>query len=212
MNFKIFGLIIGLCVGLSGYARSENKVELPKIYPGDSWTYSRKSKYDITRTSIFVVTVSSFTATGFKTFKKVIEGSDKSCKNEFTNELNPIKKGRTSLKPYIPKFSFPLTPGKTWEGKWKYTVRPGPKTLNFNATMKSRVEGWETIKTQAGEFSALKITFEADHINQYGRGAYTKGSQWYSPKVRNIVRSEIIDKGGRVRHEVTELIDYNPAH
>jgi hypothetical protein len=79
--------------------------------------------------------------------------------------------------------------------------------------MKSRVEGWETVTTPAGEFKALKIVFESKLNDQHsGRGKATTGIRWCSPEVRQIIRSEIKDEGGKKsRDEVTELVSFNPA-
>ena len=215
MRHIVIGLLIGLGVVLSGYVQAEDSADLPSFKTGESWTYARVDKNDQSHTGKFVITVTSVSDNGYATATKVLEGAADDEVGEYTQEMNAIKNEDRKFTPFVPYFSFPLTPGKTWEGSWKFTARGGKKNnmLNFDGIMKSRVEGWETITTPAGEFKALKIVFKSKLTDQHsGRGKATTGIRWYSPEVRHIVRSEIKDEGGKKsRDEVTELVSFNPA-
>ena len=83
--------------------------------------------------------------------------------------------------------------------------------IDIRCKMESRVEGWENIKTPAGEFKTLKITFKMKQRNQFGHGNDTKGTRWYCPAIRHIVRSELKEKGSNSREEVLELVSYKLA-
>lgn len=209
--YMIIGLLICFGIASTAIAQSPETAEMPSFKSGDSWTYTRSSKYSRKRTGKEVITITSVSDTGYETSVKVLEGDADGYEGKNTNEMNAIiGRGGRKFDPYVPYFSFPMMPGKTWEGSWKYT-KIKRRTFYFKGTMKSRVEGWENIKTPAGEFKTLKITFKAKIINQFGRGPETTGTRWYCPAIRHIVRSEIKDKGGMMREEVKELVSYKLA-
>ncbi|MCB2147512.1 MAG: hypothetical protein KQI81_13635 [Deltaproteobacteria bacterium] len=214
MRYLLIGLVVGLFAVTPRPLQAQDTAELPTFKVGDNWTYQRTNKFNRTRTGKFVVTVTSVSGSGFATSTKVIEGAAKDEVGEYTTEMNALKDNDRKFTPYVPYFSFPLAPGKAWEGSWKYSVwGKKNKMETFNATMKSRVEGWEIVTTPAGEFNALKIVFEATHANPHsGRGKETKGTRWYCPEVRRIVRNEVSDEGGNGKGEVTELVSFSPAN
>ena len=213
MRYLLIGLLVGLFALTPGPLQAQDTAELPTFKVGDNWTYQRTSEFDRTRAGKFVVTVTSVSDSGFATATKVIEGTDEDEVGEYTTEMNTIKDNDRKFTPHVPYFSFPLAPGKAWEGSWKYSVKGKKKRMEtVNATMKSRVEGWETVTTPAGEFNALKIVFEATHTKSHsGRGKETKGTRWYCPEVRRIVRSEVSNEDGKSKNEVTELVSFSPA-
>ncbi len=194
------------------HAQEGPPVDPPEFKPGDSWTYQRESKYDRKRTGKFKMTVTAVTETGYTMSKTVLEGDMNAGDTAYTRQLNPVYDNGRKKTPFVPHFNFPMTPGKAWQGTWTYKkLKTHKQNKEFKATMKSRVEGWETIQTPAGEFRALKISFTATHRNQKGRGKDTEGVRWYSPEVGQVVRVVLKDKGGAAREEVKELIAYQPA-
>ncbi len=213
MRYLLIGLLVGLVAAAPGPSQAQDTAALPTFKVGDNWTYQRTSKFDRTRTGKFVVTVTSVSDSGFATATKVIEGAFEDEVGEYTTEMNAIKDNDRKFTPHVPYFSFPLAPGKAWEGSYKYSVMGKKNKMEtVNATMKSRVEGWDTVTTPAGEFNALKIVFEATHKNSHsGRGKEIKGTRWYSPEVRRIVRNEVSGEGGKSKGEVTELVSFSPA-
>lgn len=205
-------LLILVFLATTVHAQDAATVDVPVFKPGDSWTYQSHSQYHRNRTGKFKLTVTAVSEAGYKTSRTVLEGHMKSGNEHCTQQMNPTQQNGRKKRPFIPFFDFPLTPGKRWQGSWKYTkMKTKGKDRHFNATMKSHIEGWETVKTPAGEFRALKITYEAVHANEKRHSKVTKGIRWYCPEVRQIVRIEFKDKGGEAREEVRELIAYQPA-
>lgn len=213
MRHLLIGLLVGLFALTPGPLQAQDTAELPTFKVGDNWTYQRTSEFDRTRTCKFVLTVTSVSDSGFATATKVLEGAAKDEVGEYTAEMNAIKENDRKFEPHVPYFSFPLAPGQAWEGSWKFSIRDNRnKMQTVNASMKSRVEGWETVTTPAGEFKALKIVFEALHkAARSGRANETKGTHWYCPEVRRVVRSELKTEGVKSKNEVTELVSFSPA-
>ena len=214
MRYLLIGVLVGLFAVTPGTLQAQDTAQLPTFKVGDNWTYQRTNEYDIARTGKFVVTVTSVSDSGFATATKVIEGAVEDEVGEYTAEMNAIKENDRKFTPHVPYFSFPLSPGKAWEGSYKFSVMGKKnKMQTVDATMKSRVEGWETVTTPAGEFKALKIVFEVAHTQSHsGRGKERKGTRWYCPDVRRIVRNEISGEGGKSKGEVTELVSFSPAN
>ncbi len=91
-------------------------------------------------------------------------------------------------------FNFPLTDGKRWTSE---IIQDGAKVGEGVYA----VLGCETIKTEAGEFAAIKMT-----------GEFTRGKDqfhnvmWYSPAVKNIVRLVYVEDGKVV--QATDLAGF----
>jgi hypothetical protein len=210
MSHMLIGSLLGFLVVSAALAQSGDTVGAPALKPGDSWTYTQIDKLDRSRNAKFAVTVKSVSERGHEVSRQVLEGTLGGTDDQYTYELNPIVLEGQKYEPFIPAFSFPLAPGKKWEGKFSFWISSG--SLQFTATRSSHVEGWESVRTPAGDFKALKITFHQRAMNQFGRGTEIQGTLWYSPDVRRFVRTELRAFGGAPRDQVIELVGFKPAN
>lgn len=97
--------------------------------------------------------------------------------------------------PFVPLFSFPLEPGRSWQGKYRMTRSDG---RSWDYDMSVTVVGWEDVTVPAGPFKALKLS----STNWYRRtdpGGTGSGkivlSRWYVPEVKRFVKSETLEVG-----------------
>jgi len=162
---------------------------------------------DGNRSAKYVLTIKSVSDGGYEASRQALEGTVVGgSSDQYTREMNPIVVGDEKYEPHIPVLSFPLTPGKKWEGTYSYWT--GGR--QWNVTRASRVEGWETVKTAAGEFKALKITY----LEQRRAGSRARndhhGTSWYSPEVRRVVVTEF-KASTPPRDQRIELVSFKPA-
>jgi hypothetical protein len=182
---RTFLALFSLAFASLGWAQSGEQVAAPSFKPGDSWTYVQTDKFDRSWNAKYVVTIEWVSDSSHETAVQALEGTVSDRGGQFTSEMNPIVLGEQKYEPYIPVFSFPLTPGKKWGGTYSF-LRSGRQ---WNVTRANRVEGWETVKTEAGDFKALKITYSEQR--RAGRAANDfHGTSWYSPEVRRVVLLE----------------------
>jgi hypothetical protein len=113
------------------------------------------------------------------------------------------------FEPLVRLYDFPLSAGKQWESK--YTWWSPTANVQLSGTRRTTVGGWETVKTPAGEFKALKISAETQIMGSRGFGSSTQTTLWYVPDVRRAVRIETKGFGGAARDEVVELVSYKLA-
>lgn len=194
---------------LAVWAQTADSVTAPVVKEGDSWTYVRSDKMDRTRAAKYTTTVKSVSGDGYVTFVEPLEGSMTAREDRYNHDGNPMHLEGQKFEPFVPVYSFPLSPGKQWDGKyswWSATVNN-----QISATRNAKVVGWETVKTPAGEFKALKVTSETQIIGRGGFGSSTQITQWYAPEVRRAVRVEFKGFGAAARDEVTELVSYKLA-
>jgi hypothetical protein len=192
---RTFLALFSLAFASLGWAQSGEQVGAPSFKPGDSWTYVRTDKFDRSWNAKYMVTIEWVSESSHETSRG----------DQYTREMNPMVLGDQKYEPYIPTFSFPLTPGKKWEGTYSY-LSGGRQ---WNVTRASRVEGWETVKTAAGEFKALKITYSEQRRAGRARNDF-HGTSWYSPEVRRVVLSEF-KASTPPRDQRVELVSFKPA-
>jgi hypothetical protein len=204
---RTFLAVFSLAIAPLGWAQSGEQVQAPSFKPGDSWTYVRTDRFSPTRNAKYVVTIKSVTDGGHETSRQALEGTITGSGDQFTREINPIFLEDQKFEPYVSVYSFPLAPGKGWEGTYSFSSFGAL----WEATRTSRVEGWETVKTAAGEFRALKIIFSGNGKSRVGSlNNHFDGISWYSPDVRRVVLSEF--KSQRPpRDERVELVSFKPA-
>ena len=179
--------------------------------PGDHWVYKLTDRdYTVVRERKYTFRVESVTdtsiqaRTGSKTWFR------------FTPDWNltantPGDGIERKFDPPVPVFSFPLEPGKTWQGKYRNTRGDGRV---FDNDRSVTVEGWEQVTVPAGTFKALKVS----SLTYYRRvdGGGSGGGRivfnyWYVPEVGRPVRMEDVNIGnnGIVHQDYTsELISY----
>ena len=199
--------LFALATAIPAWAQSGDQVEAPSYKPGDSWTYVRTDRFSATRNAKYVTTIKSVSDRGHETSRQALEGTIIGSGDEYTRELNPILFEDQRFEPYIANYRFPLAPGKRWEGTYTFTSYGAL----WETTRTNRVEGWEAVKTPAGEFKALKIVFEGSGRSRMGNlQNQFSGTTWYSPEVRRAVRTEF--KSQRPpRDERVELVSFKPA-
>jgi hypothetical protein len=198
-----------LAVSFSVPAQSSDSATAPSFKEGDTWTYTRTDKMDRTRAAKFSTTVKSVTADGYVTSVQPIEGSMSPREDRFTKEGNPIELEGFKYQPFVGLYDFPLSPGKQWESK--FTWWSAQANADLSGTRRTKVVGWETVKTPAGEFKALKLVAETQIMGRGGFGSSNQVTVWYAPEVRRAVRSEFKGFGAAARDEVTELVSYKLA-
>ena len=190
-------------------AQNTETVGAPGVKEGDTWTYSRSDKLDRTRAAKYTTTVKSVSTDGYVTSVEPIEGSMTAREDRYTKDGNPIEFEGFKYQPFIGVYDFPLSDGKQWESK--YTWWSPTANAQLSGTRRAKVAGWETVKTPAGEFKALKVTHEVQIMGRSGFGSSVQATFWYSPEARRTVRSDVKGFGAAARDEVTELVSYKLA-
>jgi hypothetical protein len=171
-----------------------DRVEAPAIGVGDNWTFQyfdvwKNVKGNRTRQEVTAVADDGISIDA----KRLNDGRITHLK--FSRELNPMDRGNMRFAPFYARYAFPLVPGKTWERDATGNNPAENKTWRYQ--FKGKVEGWEKVKVQAGEFDALKVTVEAYYqgteINgPRGSGKLTE-TLWYAPAVKTFVKQEYQD-------------------
>lgn len=202
-------LAVVLVSSLAVSAQTSEPVGAPSVKEGDSWTFARSDKMDRTRAAKYSVTVKSVSADGYVTFVQPIEGTMEAREDRFTKDGNPVEFEGFKYQPFVGIYDFPLSAGKQWESK--YTWWSPTANAQLSGTRRAKVAGWETVKTPAGEFKALKITAETQIMGRSGYGSSIQITSWYAPEVRRVVRTETKGFGAAARDEVLELVGFKLA-
>lgn len=181
---------------------------LPKI--GDAWTYKVTDRdYSVVNERQVTQIIAAVTDSEIH-LKSGARGEARF--NHQWNTLYSLGRNRQPRKfePFVPQFSFPLEPGKTWQGKCK-TTRPD-RTIDNDTS--ATVVGWEDVTVPAGTFKALKIT----SINWYRRtdaggrgGGRVVSNYWYVPEVKRFVKFETLNVGNNNvvgQDDTWELVTY----
>jgi hypothetical protein len=189
-------------------AQTTDTVSAPPVKEGDSWTFVRSDKMDRTRAAKYITTVKSVSADGYVTSIDPNEGSMTAREDRYTKDGNPIEFEGFKFQPFIVIYDFPLLAGKQWESKYTWS---NPAGALLTGTRRAKVVGWETVKTPAGEFKAMKITAETQIMGRGGFGSSIQQTLWYVPEVRRPVRVESKGFGASARDEVIELLSYKLA-
>lgn len=192
------------------------KAEAPDIKVGDSWTFDKidgwKKSKDFTR-------VTTVTSVDDKEIRLELRRADNGetiavVRNRDLNLLAvEAPSGANKSAPYLPTFSFPLEPGKTWEQPVTSTRSADP-SRKVTATLKGTVIGWENVSVPAGTFQALKI-----EVGGYYKGSNARNTWdgqrfdtiWYAPEVKYFVKwiyRETDHRGTTATHEIVELAGY----
>jgi len=175
----------------AGVARSvQSSVNLPKV--GDTWSYLFTERdYGNRKESKFRMTVEAVTDT------EVSIRSGGGNLNVYNLEGNLLRINYKSgelraWEPFVPRFNYPLEPGKTWTQKF-ISKRPAFE-VESDATV--TVVGWENVTVQAGTFKALKIS----SVSWYRRKDNNARGQtavhlWFAPEVKRWVKLDVLERG-----------------
>jgi hypothetical protein len=186
------------------HAQAPDAVAAPIVKVGDSWTYARTDKLDRSRNAKYIISVKSLSAAGHTVGREIVEGTLSGADDEFTSDLNPISLEGQKFSPFIPMFSFPLTVGKQWDGRYSFYT-----TVELSGQRSSKVEGFENVRVPAGEFKAIRITANVSTRAPSGFGSNMQQTLWYAPDVRRLIRAETkIFGAANARDEVIELVAF----
>jgi hypothetical protein len=200
-------VLLSLCVAATPALAQE--VPAPAFRVGDTWVYTLQDKFDramgVAKVTETVTTVSE------KGIETSITGDPRDTHRRYTRELNVLRGLNMDFDPMVPNYSFPLTVGKRWEGKYSF---PSPATgARLNTSQQGRVDGWEEIKVPAGTFKAVKITLTRDIEGVTPRGdRFSRRiavTNWYAPEVRWSVRRET--RSPSFQDELVELLEFKPG-
>jgi hypothetical protein len=199
-------LTLLLAISFAKSAQGTDTVAAPAVKEGDSWTFTRADRMDRSRAAKYVTRVKSVSGTGYVTAIEPTEGSISPREDTYTADGNPVAFEGFKFEPFIGVFDFPLTVGKQWESK--YTWWSPQANTNLSGARRTKVVGWDSVKTPAGEFKAMKISAETQIMGRGGFGSTIQTTLWYAPEVRRTVRVEVKGFGGAARDEVVELVEY----
>jgi hypothetical protein len=102
-----------------------------------------------------------------------------------------------AFSPPIDEYNFPLSVGKTWTTTCNFTRSEGNDWGWGTITANHSIEGKEIVTVKAGTFECYKIKTD------YGGGLVIYN--WYSPQVKNVVKSFVSQFD---RSQVMELTSY----
>ena len=165
------------------------QAERPELKPGTEWVYKiDNSKRNRPGPPAELKRV--IKEVGDKDYTIEITQGGNTRVGAMSLDLNPFSEGLTSsgrTSTSLPYFSFPLAPGKTYNGVVDYPSPFGNLMININMTTK--VLDWEEVTVPAGKFRALKIEGNGRSVGGPINGT-RKVTLWYVPEVANYVRME----------------------
>lgn len=208
LRLVIYGACMAaLCVGPTSAQDSIRKVERPVVKEGDTWTYQTTDVQTQQKND-----AQTFTVVRLEGDRIILQSGGDTL--TFTADWNFVETKRGALQtnaadPYLPRFQFPLEPGKTWELTFRAVGFGG--TRQFRQQWKVTVEGTETITVPAGTFETIRLRQEGFYncssgCNYSGRRSST---YWYAPAVGREVKEEIEQLSPNFRdHSRRELISF----
>jgi hypothetical protein len=203
MALRTFVAVAAWCViGIVETSVAQDAVQAPAFKVGDRHTYTRFDRMNAAAGTIKVTeTVTVVSDTAIET--SVENQPGQAAQHRYTRERNPVRVFGFEFDPLIPIYSFPLSVGKEWSGRYSFF---SPQiNERINAMQQVRVEGWEEIKVPAGTFKALKFSITRDLTGSRGMRRFQL-TWWYSPEARHFARVEIKSPG--FQDETVELIEY----
>ena len=115
----------------------------------------------------------------------------------------------TSYSPALPYLSFPLQPGRSWQGRVVETDAEGKQRVH---DVRAQMGSWETVQVPAGTFESLKIVL-TDDISKDGVVVQQgQDVSWYAPDVRRTVKTEessFDPATGERRRRTISLLEYS---
>jgi hypothetical protein len=206
---RMSACLLSLSFAVASAAPAQEAVPAPSFRVGDTWVYTLQDRFDramgIAKVTETVTTVSE------KGIETSITGDPRDTHRRYTRELNVLRGLNMDFDPMVPNYSFPLSPGKRWEGK--YTFPSAATGARVNVSQQGRVEGWEEIKVPAGTFKAVKMTLTRDFDGVSPSGMRFSRrfevTNWYAPEVRWPVRRET--KSPSFQDELVELLEFRPG-
>jgi hypothetical protein len=168
-------------------------VPAPDIRIGDRWRYVVRAELTGLQVDSAQIRVVEIEPDGYSVVESWQMGGTINAR--YDRNLNPLRSGTAVYTPAYPRYSFPLSIGKTWHGTTLARVQSPGGTGLVRQSLSATVTGWERVLVPAGSFTALRIDIGVDW--QSPQNAGTRGSSkesfWYAPKVRNAVLHHRVD-------------------
>jgi len=191
---------------------SAQEAQRPSLTIGDSWSYERTDRtrkvVDLRQLVILVSRIE----TELRFDRKDLETGTVTQSAENADYNNVETDGR-KLTGFRPDFSWPLTVGKKWEGK--YSGLNQSRSGQIHSESECEVAGVEPIQVKAGSFQSFKIvckgTFRTPNNNgQVTLNGRTSAAYWYAPEVKRTVKVEYRDdtQYGVFNNSSSELVSF----
>ncbi len=195
MRVSLVGWFLLLCGCASPFATVDAPmvvVPVPAVRPGDTWIYLQRNPYNglVERTVTDTVVAS---AEGLVIERRSDRPTDPvhfealaAPWREIAESEGPMR--RTFDVP-LARIALPIAPGQGWREQATVTDQYG---VQFLWRTWGRALGWESVKTPAGEFAALRVERRmtlGDYDYAWSDTEVVE-TYWYAPAVRRWVRHE----------------------
>jgi hypothetical protein len=183
MNFRIhLGVFVGALAAVSCLQMPAKAFE-EDLFPaklGNTWTF--KGTAGTVPLNMTATVTSSTTAKGKTTavFKWTQNGQVNQTETYSISSTGVVREasgvgGGSVISPPLPVIKYPMKVGNSW--KWKGTLKSATQTFDGVADLK--VAAKETVKTEAGTFSAYKVDLDLT-VTSNGKSLTIKNSYWYA--------------------------------
>ena len=188
-------------------------IEAPSVRVGDQWVTEVVDHQDAALNYRAERTVTDVGPDRIFTSVRTL-GKDYTRVVEYTGEwalvATHLRSGATtSYSPALPYLSFPLQPGRSWQGRVVETDAEGKQRVH---DVRAQMGSWETVQVPAGTFESLKIVL-TDDISKDGVVVQQgQDVSWYAPDVRRTVKTEessFDPATGERRRRTISLVEYS---
>ncbi len=204
---KITLLLLGLAFTFNVFAES---VDAPAVSVGDRWEWQHTNTLVNEKDLTIIEDVIEINASEIKVRERV-KGRANFGVGTFTSEWNPKDVGDAKYEPCLRLFKFPLAVGEKWTDSSDKRLLSNGKHGKFS--IKGEVVSKEQITTPVGKFDTykVKVILNAVGTDEDANTGHTEDTYWYSPDVKNYVKSEhIFMRDGLVRNkDIRELQEFS---
>jgi hypothetical protein len=170
-------------------APPEGEVPPPSLHTGNWWEYIMRDQLTGLQSNRGRITVTGVTSAGYQIREEWQEGGVVTAFYDL--DLNPVRTYDLAYQPALPRFSFPLTVGKSWQAQVVKRDVPPKEFGTLVQQVQGRVGGWDRITVPAGTFTAVRIDLtvvwrDTDAASMRGSSRETV---WYVPAVRGVALS-----------------------
>ena len=167
---------------------------------GDRWKFEERDSRNGNKTQVIDQTIVAITPAR-------IDVDTNEGKMVLTPELNIVTAPAMMVTAGEMKFlSFPLEIGKKWPVR--FAINDRKLNYDIQANLEANVVGYEKVRVAAGEFDAFRIEYQGKmkvdasiaHVN-----VIHKGTAWYAPAARVIVKNENANEYMQRALELTEF-------
>jgi hypothetical protein len=214
---RIHGTFLILAVLFSALALGdEARAPKPILIKGDTWTFktlvdtpSLGRQEAVEQFTVTFANESSILGVSIRT----VDGKSVETDWAWDSNLNYVATttvgvtGESNKIVYSPgrgTFRFPLKVGDKYDAAYEVITGARDYTRTaFRFARTAQVVGWEDVTVPAGKFRALLIQSDGTMTNvENGRRGATSEKIWYSPEVRNWVKSIVNNAGSVWQYEL----------